>query len=565
MVGAVSAYGASHGIEGYLPTLWLLLVCSSLLWRVSVAFRFSRGRLSIEQARNWFPRFALANGLLMGGGFAAFMPSMDLVWQAMLTMFCTSLVAVSIPSTALNAKSFTRFTFPGVGLLALSWMIAGKMEPKAVNWIVAALLLGFGWFCTLFVVAAEKSAREAYDARADQARLVEILRQQERALIAQRDIAENTNILRARQLAALIHDLRQPLQSVAMFQSALIQRELDERARWFVDQSGQSIQTLSNLLGKLTDLSQVEVVGLSSRPTIVSLRSTIERIVAQLGIGQIGSTVDWRIEVDPKFGLLVDAIALERVVRNLLGNALAHAKPSVILIRCALGTDKALSLTIVDDGPGIPVYQRELVFKEFVRFETSQNNRGEGTGLGLAIVQRLCAQMGASCEITQSQEYSGACFEVRFASSSTRLIEVNPPVSKPLEGEADLKIRRPPILHVSLDEPDLFTLNTLRSFRSDLQSADSLEALELLAQDLSQTNARCIVDVGSSVAASQRALFWFESQKESLNLKQLFIILEPSHPLIDGISMAPGVQILVKPLTVQILQELVSDFQSPDT
>ena len=102
--------------------------------------------------------------------------------------------------------------------------------------------------------------------------------------------------------------------------------------------------------------------------------------------------------------------ALVRVVRNLVDNAERHAI-SLVSIRVFAETDDAV-LEVQDDGPGVPLDEREAVFHRFHRLDDARAAVAGGSGLGLAIVRELLGQMGGTVEVAPSP--SGALFVVRL-------------------------------------------------------------------------------------------------------------------------------------------------------
>ena len=107
--------------------------------------------------------------------------------------------------------------------------------------------------------------------------------------------------------------------------------------------------------------------------------------------------------------VLANASELRRVVRNLLDNAVTHARSRVQL--CLAVVDREVVLDVVDDGPGVPPGEEELVFERFHRGDPART-RGPGTGLGLAIARSLTERAGGSLVLVPSA--SGAHFQVRL-------------------------------------------------------------------------------------------------------------------------------------------------------
>jgi signal transduction histidine kinase len=106
-----------------------------------------------------------------------------------------------------------------------------------------------------------------------------------------------------------------------------------------------------------------------------------------------------------------DAGALSRMLRNLVDNAARHAA-SVVEVRVA-PQDGWVAVTVFDDGPGIPVEQRDRVFDRFVRLDPDRSRSAGGTGLGLAIVREIAAAHGGSVSIGD-RDGAGTVVEVQL-------------------------------------------------------------------------------------------------------------------------------------------------------
>jgi signal transduction histidine kinase len=107
-----------------------------------------------------------------------------------------------------------------------------------------------------------------------------------------------------------------------------------------------------------------------------------------------------------------DIRSVGRVLRNLLDNAVRHATSRVsVEVR---QIDRTAVLRIADDGPGIPVEDRNRIFDRFVRLDSDRSRQGGGAGLGLAIVAEIVAAHGATIRVDDPPT-GGTVFTVTFA------------------------------------------------------------------------------------------------------------------------------------------------------
>jgi signal transduction histidine kinase len=124
-----------------------------------------------------------------------------------------------------------------------------------------------------------------------------------------------------------------------------------------------------------------------------------------------GALIDLRIEAAATAAtILGDRLALRRIVANLIDNALKYGHAAHLAL---VADTLVITLTIDDEGSGIPPDQREILLEPFVRLETSRNRRTGGAGLGLAIVRNLVEGHGGSIVISETPS-GGARFTVRL-------------------------------------------------------------------------------------------------------------------------------------------------------
>ncbi|WP_051175902.1 sensor histidine kinase [Nocardia exalbida] len=122
-----------------------------------------------------------------------------------------------------------------------------------------------------------------------------------------------------------------------------------------------------------------------------------------------------------------DSKRLTRMMRNLLDNAAAHARARVAVATAAIG-DRA-RIVVEDDGPGVPIPDRQRIFERFVRLDPGRARTTGGSGLGLAIVAEIVTAHGGSVTVTESR-WGGACFVVDLpVAGPVGVIRVDQPVS----------------------------------------------------------------------------------------------------------------------------------------
>ena len=204
-------------------------------------------------------------------------------------------------------------------------------------------------------------------------------------------------------LANLRHDLRTPLTVISGFAAALLDGtaegpERDRAARAIEEEAGR----LGALVDQLNDVERLRTGGAGLRPESIDvigvLHDTAERFASRAA--SIGATVEVLSgEPDPSPTLTADRTAIERILANLVENALAAVGPGGGHVWLSWSVDAAdapgpsvVTLSVTDDGRGFPPGAAERVFERFVRGDASR--QGAGSGLGLTIVRELARGHG---------------------------------------------------------------------------------------------------------------------------------------------------------------------------
>ncbi|MBW8482200.1 ATP-binding protein [Actinomadura parmotrematis] len=197
--------------------------------------------------------------------------------------------------------------------------------------------------------------------------------------------------MRTALLNAVSHDLRTPLASAKAAVESLRSREVvwsDHDRAELTATAAESLERLDRLVANLLDMSRLQAGALG-----VAVRPLAAGDVVPAALADLGGP-DVRIAVpDGLPELLADPALLERVLSNLIGNAVRHAPPGVPALVTASAHAGRVELRVVDRGPGVPPADRDRVFEPFQRLDDRDNG---GAGLGLALSRGLAEAMGGS-------------------------------------------------------------------------------------------------------------------------------------------------------------------------
>ncbi|WP_406292090.1 sensor histidine kinase [Embleya sp. NBC_00896] len=243
------------------------------------------------------------------------------------------------------------------------------------------------------------------EARDEVARLAETMN-------AMLDRLEKQVDARRRFVADAGHELRSPLTTLRTGLEVLGTRRLAARDAGLVDLLTTEVERLDQLVDSLLLLARADEQELRPRLVDVDLDDLVDVERRRLAAQHPGLAVSAAITPVRVRG---DADRLARVLRNLADNAAAHAAAGV---RFTLRESAGHAIVEVeDDGPGVPIEDRERIFERFVRLDESRRRGSGGTGLGLAIVREVVAVHGGTVDV-EAAPRGGAVFRVVLPQAS---------------------------------------------------------------------------------------------------------------------------------------------------
>ncbi len=257
--------------------------------------------------------------------------------------------------------------------------------------------------------------------------------------------AEAANRAKSRFLADMSHELRTPLNSILGFSQLLelqggesLTAKQREYLRWIRDGG----EHLLNMVNDVLDLSKVEAGKVDLEKSPFDPSALIRRVLTT--VRSLAAKKHLRVEISlPEERSLLDAdeVRIKQVLYNLLSNAIKFTEREKRIGVDAKAEDGELSITVWDEGIGIPAGDLARIFDPYVQSRLAR--RGEGTGLGLAIVKSLVELHGGSVSVT-SEVGKGSRFTVRLP--GLRAPAISEPVLAPASDQR---------LPVSDEIPDL--------------------------------------------------------------------------------------------------------------
>ncbi|HYD32749.1 MAG TPA: PAS domain S-box protein [Azospirillaceae bacterium] len=234
-------------------------------------------------------------------------------------------------------------------------------------------------------------------------------KQAEEALRTAKEEAERANIAKSKFLAAASHDLRQPVQALVFFATALSDRVQDPAARPVLSDLRESLASLNVLLDSLLDVSRLDAGIVTPRETNFSLAALLEQVTAEFAPLAADKKLRLRNVLSSAI-IRSDPTLLGRILRNFVSNAVRYTHTGGIVIGCRRAHN-ALRIEVWDSGVGIPTDRRQDIFQEFYQIGNPERDRAQGLGLGLAIVKRLASLLDLPVTL-RSREGKGSVFAI---------------------------------------------------------------------------------------------------------------------------------------------------------
>lgn len=326
----------------------------------------------------------------------------NLPYDGMFLLFCYGYFMLGLPWRLTLVLSWGQFAV----FIGLGWWLGVPMDVLSYQGLFLGCVNLIGSFGSYLL---EHSQRSAWL----NLRLLEIARSQ----------AEGEDARKLRLLAAASHDLRQPLNAMGLYAEHLAELHTDAPTQQITQRLRASVGQLGRMLQSLLDFTRLTLPGqINVQRAPLELRSFLARLLHEHE-GQAQGT-ELRLDCPEPIWVTTDAALLERLLRNLLSNALRHADAKVLLLAAHPAAGEQVEIRVRDDGRGLSAQEQALVFEEFRQLDNPGRLAERGLGLGLAIVQQLAQLLGHSLQL-DSAPGEGSCFRLWLPAN----------LAPPMEGE----------------------------------------------------------------------------------------------------------------------------------
>lgn len=370
---------------------WLTLVYAAHLVEIAYWAAYHKASGTMEECKRWRARFILfvtVLGTLWGSSGVLMFVSGDMAYQAMLICVVLGLAAGAVTVNPVFPPSLYIY----VVLLILPVMFSCLLVADYPHLVLAVMLAVY----LVFVLRAGREMAGTFELSLrrglENAKLVEQLTEEKRRAEQAQLSAEQANRMKSKFFAAASHDLRQPMHALTLFVDVLKNRTHDAQTTQLVGQVEQSVEVLGSMFDALLDISRLDAGVVQPRCENFPLQPLLDRMYAEFSL--LAQDKRLRFEVaNSSVAVHSDPLLLERILRNLIGNAIRYTGEGEVVVSCEY-VPEGVRIEVRDTGIGIAPEHLPHVFEEYYQVGNRQRDRSNGLGLGLAIVRRLQELLG---------------------------------------------------------------------------------------------------------------------------------------------------------------------------
>ncbi|MDZ4202102.1 MAG: HAMP domain-containing sensor histidine kinase [Gallionella sp.] len=377
---------------------WLGLVYGAHLVEFGFWLAYRRESVTLSECKRWRTRFIVfvsVIGLLWGSAGLMLLALDDLAYQALLICVILGLAAGAATINPVFPPALIIY----VGLLILPVLLACLWLGDVTHYVLAAMLAVY----LLFVLNAGRDLSKTFELSLWQ-------RLENRELVAQltdeKQHAELGSKMKSKFFAAASHDLRQPMHALTLFVDVLKHRPHDEESARLIGQIERSVEVMATMFDALLDLSKLDAGVVQPQFEDFAIQPLLARLNEEFSM--LAGDKGLRFELSSCSEVLHgDPLLLERILRNLISNAIRYTERGKVSVTCER-VPQGMRVQVRDSGIGIAPEQLPHIFEEYSQVGNVPHNSRHGMGLGLAIVKRLEHLLGYRIEV-ESKLGEGTC------------------------------------------------------------------------------------------------------------------------------------------------------------
>jgi signal transduction histidine kinase len=385
--------------------LWMAFAFAAQTFEMSQWWRFRNSAFGLNECRRWNLRFKFNTVLgasVWGVAWLLMYLPGNLAYQIIIICVAMGFASGGVTINPVHRPSLFLYLI----FLLVPLVVRLAMDNDKQHWFLALMLVVFIVFmlnaAMRLMYTFELSLRQRFEKEG----LLRALRQRETDIAEALERAESASRAKSKFLATASHDLRQPLQALRLFTEALQETAKDKESLRLSGQIGKSVDALVDMFDDLLDVSRLDAGIVEPRWQHFNLAPLMDRLygdfapIAQSkGLNfEMANTAEHCGAILCETVVYSDPFLLERMLRNLISNAIRYTDKGSVVVRCACMPDM-VAVEVVDSGIGIKPESLPHIFDEYYQVGNPHRDRRKGLGLGLTIVRRIDQLLSSGLQV----------------------------------------------------------------------------------------------------------------------------------------------------------------------
>ena len=323
----------------------------------------------------------------------------DFGYNALLATYMMGAISTAAAMLPSHRQTVAAYCLPaGLGLMLADFWMGG------MGWVFGCAMALYLAVCLRWTFHQADLLAESLTVRFEKEELA-------RKLAEQVALVEAAQREKSRFFAAASHDLRQPVHAISLFTSVLARSEFPAAAGETVERLRHSVRMLSGSLDTMLDVSRLDAGAVQPRPQDTPVHQLFLSLHTTFADRASAKGLQLRVRAPGDLGVVSDPQLLERLLGNLVDNAIKYTHAGGILVAARAIAGRGVCFEVVDTGIGIAPEHHRKIFDEFFQVDNPQRDRSFGLGIGLAVVKRLAGLLQHPVEL-HSRPGRGTRFRV---------------------------------------------------------------------------------------------------------------------------------------------------------
>lgn len=344
--------------------------------------------------------FSALNGMIWGAALLLFLDVAYPMGFIFLVITVACVAVGGMPALTMFFPAYVTFAVPIVTALAVSLFLQDTYEA----YLLSVLALAFGGVVLAFARNLARATTTSITMEREMARLLQ-------EVSSAKERIEEISAGKSRFLAAISHDVSQPLYSAMLYLEALRNKGLSPEQCALLDKLETSTTSLNEMFNSMVEVARLEQGEVDSHETNFPIAKILRNLEDELRPLAEEKRLEFSVATATQAIVYSDSVLLARILRNLMHNAIKYTEAGFVRVELKRqGGDVCIS--VVDSGRGISKKEESLIFDEYRQVDNEERNYARGLGLGLSVVKKLVSLLGHKLEV-RSVVGSGSTFTLR--------------------------------------------------------------------------------------------------------------------------------------------------------